>query len=167
MTKRNSSKRHLTFEALEVRDTPSVMMGGIHTMKAPPHRPVGFSGSGSATLTGETILPNGGLQVAGSVVGQASLIKQFTGTIDGTFSPGFLRVTATAELQAVSNGDKVDIALSERLMKSGKNGHFSGNFTITGGTGRFAHATGGGSISNVFVISSNSASIRFSGRVRL
>jgi hypothetical protein len=108
---------------------------------------VPFNAEGTVVITAVTHLPGGLTQLTGSVSGNATHLGDFTGPINriqdhqGNFG-------TTAVFVGANGTDSVFLAV---------NGHFespggscvvtsTGTYTVTGGTGAFANATGSGTI---------------------
>lgn len=109
---------------------------------------VPFTATGTAVITGATHLPGGLTQLNASVSGTATHLGNVTGPLtriqdhQGNFG-------STAVFVAANGTDSVFLTIS---------GHFestdgkcvltsTGTYTVTGGTGAFANATGSGTIS--------------------
>src|SRR5262249_46245804 len=111
---------------------------------------VPFTATGTVVITGVTHLPGGLIQLDGSVSGNASHLGNFTGPItriqdhQGNF--------ATTTVFIGANGtDSVFLAVSGNLESpKGSSCVFisTGTYTVTGGTGAFANATGSGTTSS-------------------
>ena len=108
---------------------------------------VPFSASGSGLVTGTARLPGGLTQVDQSFSGNATYLGNFTGTGSGLLDKhgAFMQ---TSCLIGAARTDGVCIAFSGYLNtpKSSCIGISTGTYTVTGGTGLFATATGGGTI---------------------
>jgi hypothetical protein len=77
-------------------------------------------------------------QGSGSVVGNYSVAVKVK--VMGSRAEGVQTITT-------ANGDTLVIAFAQTLVDKGAS-VYSGTFTITGGTGRFTNATGGGTITS-------------------
>jgi hypothetical protein len=109
---------------------------------------VPFTAEGTAVITAVTHLPGGLTQITGSVSGNATHLGDFTGPItriqdhQGNFG-------STAVFVGANGTDSVFLIVSGHF--EGGNGSScvvtsTGTYTVTGGTGAFANATGSGTI---------------------
>jgi hypothetical protein len=106
---------------------------------------VPFTITGTGAVTGVTHLPGGLTQVDFSLSGNATHLGNFTGPATriednhGNFS-------ATSVLIGANGKDSVFLVVSGQFETSKDKCVVTstGTFTVTGGTGRFANATGGG-----------------------
>jgi len=107
-----------------------------------------FTATGTAVITGVTHLPGGLTQLDGIVSGNATHLGSFTGPISriqdhqGNFG-------STVVFVGANGTDSVFLTLDGQFDRT-KGGECvlvsTGTFTVTGGTGAFANATGGGVI---------------------
>jgi hypothetical protein len=108
---------------------------------------VPFTITGTGAVTGVTHLPGGLTQVDLSLSGNATHLGDFTGPATriednhGNFS-------ATSVLIGANGKDSVFLVVSGQFETSKDKCVVTstGTFTVTGGTGRFANATGGGTV---------------------
>jgi hypothetical protein len=110
---------------------------------------VSFTATGTAVITSVTHLPGGLTELSGSVSGTATHLGSFTGPItriqnhQGNFS-------TTAVFVAANGTDSVFLSISGQFERSGGGSSCvltsTGTYTVTGGTGAFANATGSGTI---------------------
>lgn len=108
---------------------------------------VPFTAEGTAVITSVTHLPGGLTQLSGSVSGTATHLGNTTGPItrihdhQGNFS-------TTTVLVGANGTDSVFLTISGHFERA--NGKCvltsTGTYTVTGGTGAFANATGSGTI---------------------
>lgn len=109
---------------------------------------VPFTATGTAVLTGVTHLPGGQTQLDGNLSGTATHLGSFTGPITRIqdHQGGF---TTTAVFIGANGTDSVFLSISGHF-EGGKGNSCvltsTGTYSITGGTGAFANATGSGTI---------------------
>lgn len=132
---------------------------------------VPFTAIGTAVITGVTHLPGGLTQLDGSVSGNATHLGSFTGTITriqdhhGNFSN-------TAVFVSANGTDSVFLAVSGQFESEHGGGGggqcvltSTGTYTVTGGTGSFANATGSGTITTVTNLCTGIATGTYSGTI--
>jgi len=109
---------------------------------------VSFTATGTAVITSVTHLPGGLTQLDGSFSGNATHLGSFTGPAtriqdhQGNFA-------TTTVLVSANGTDSVFLTISghsERTRGGSCVIISTGTYTVTGGTGRFANATGSGTI---------------------
>jgi hypothetical protein len=140
--RREPARCRLTVEALEDRTVPSSVIGISHPgaragIIAPLAAAPAHSFQASGTFVGTN--PHADHD-AGTLSGTETILGSFTGTFD---QHGVGTLAGTAVL-TFSNGSS--LALSYRMTLDHSTNTYSGTYTITGGTGALAGATGSGSI---------------------
>jgi hypothetical protein len=110
---------------------------------------VPFTATGTAEITGVTHLPGGLIQLDGNVTGTATHLGNTTGPLtriqdhQGNF-------VSTAVLVGANGTDSVFLTINGQFESAGGSGKCvltsTGTYTVTGGTGAFANATGSGTI---------------------
>jgi hypothetical protein len=106
---------------------------------------VPLKGQGSFTPTGQTVDPStGNVIIFANVAGTLSHLGQFTGTAtEVLFAPDYVSFTVDTILVA-ANGDQLFVTYDGMFVDAQNDS--VGTFEITGGTGRFAGASGSGTI---------------------
>lgn len=112
---------------------------------------VPFTATGTAVATGTTKLPGGLTQIDGNLAGTATHLGNITGTVTRIQSKKG-NFTTTAVLVGANGKDSVFIAISGNFESSSGACVLTstGTYSVTGGTGAFANATGGGIIITEF-----------------
>ena len=106
-----------------------------------------------------------------SGAGQASHLGRVTLTsteiLDLTASPGRLTVRDGQMVMVAANGDELHWRYSGGGPLPDANGDspITGTFVITGGTGRFADASGGGTVEGMASVVTNIASLSYRGSI--
>jgi hypothetical protein len=129
---------------------------------------VPFTFSATAVVTGVTHLPGGLTQLDSSVSGTATHLGDVTGSAtriqdhQGNFA-------TTAVLVGANGTDSVFLAISGHF-EEGKGGSCgvitsTGTYTVTGGTGAFANATGSGTLTTQIDQCAGTASGTFTGTI--
>ncbi|HEV3166800.1 MAG TPA: hypothetical protein VGZ22_22425, partial [Isosphaeraceae bacterium] len=164
-TVQHRRKRAIGFEVLERRETPSTIGGGAHLIHVQRVGSSGFQGTAREVVTTVGPLPSGELLSVGSINGRASQIGSFTGTVNTIIARDTVHSTSLAFL-TTSSGDQLDLVFTGAF-KASKSTVLRGNFsfTIFGGTGSFANATGGGRLTETLDFRSATASFSFTGKL--
>ena len=127
-------------------------------------------GFGAAEVLSYSRLPGGGYKASGALIGVSSSFGVFTGTVSGTVSPSG-QGNATAVLHA-ADGDILDLSITGSY-GYGSGYHYSkrltGKFTytVTGGTGEFAHASGSGPLNVSANLATYAVRFNFGGKIKL
>ena len=149
-------------EGLERRE----VMSHVHALRAvaPAFVAIAGSGFGQVTALAQTAT---GYQAAGVAYGADSRFGTFTAQASGSITnkgAGY----ATAVLTSPT-GSELDLrftgtAKSVHLATTSAYGTL--NFTVTGGTGAFAHATGNGRMNVAADLTTGAVSFNYTGRLR-
>ena len=127
---------------------------------------VPFTANGTAVITGVTHLPGGLIQLDCNVTGTATHLGNVTGPLtriqdhQGNFG-------STAVFVGANGTDSVFLTISGRFERTdGKCVLTStGTYTVTGGTGAFANATGSGTITTQIDQCAGTASGTYTGTI--
>lgn len=158
-------RRAIGFETLESRKTPSTLAGGaaIHALAT---RPAAFRGSGKEQLISFVPQQNGSILTTGIATGRAIPIGAFSGEVDTTVAPDHLHAKAIATLMT-QTGDQLVLSITG-VYRASRSTSQRGTFTfgIAGGTGKYAHATGGGTLSGTLNMATGSLTFTIAGKIR-
>ena len=110
--------------------------------------------------------PAGSIRTNGEGAGVISHLGRSTQSITGCFSPATLTSTGDVTLTA-ANGDQIHLTVTSTFAPSGPGGNavVTSIGTITGGTGRFADATGFASIVTIFDGSAGAGTATIDGMI--
>jgi hypothetical protein len=127
---------------------------------------VAFTATATAVITGITHLPGGLTQVNFNTSGSATHLGNFTGPLtriqdnQGTFG-------STAVIVGSNGKDSVFFAVSGRFERSKDKclATSTGTYTVTGGAGAFANATGSGTIDTQIDLCAGTAKGTYTGTI--
>ena len=138
------------------------------TTAAAAQQQVSFTATATAVITGVTKLPNGLTQINSDTSGSATHMGNFTGPItrlqdnQGNFG-------STGVIVGANGKDSIFFSVSGTY-EGGKGSNkcvftSTGIYTVTGGAGAFANATGSGTIATQIDLCANTASGTYTGTI--
>ena len=146
-------------------NTASVKNAATNTLTTADDQ-VPFTANATATITGVTHLPGGLTQVNFNTSGNATHLGNFTGPLtriqdnQGNFG-------STAVIVAANGNDSIFLTVNGRFEKSKDKCVVTstGTYTVTGGAGAFAGATGSGTIVTQFNLCVSTATGTYTGTI--
>lgn len=127
---------------------------------------VSFVVEGTAVITSVTKLPGGLTQLDGTTKGKATHLGDVSGPFtriqdnQGNFNSTFVLIGANEKDSVfLTTSGRFDTSKDKCVITS------TGTFTVTGGTGGFANATGGGTISTTTDVCARTALGMFTGTI--
>ena len=127
---------------------------------------VAFTVEGTAVITSVTKLPGGLLQLDGTTKGKATHLGDVSGPVtriqdhQGNFNSTFVLIGANEkDTVFLTTSGRFETSKDKCLITS------TGTYTVTGGTGAFANATGSGTISTETNLCTGTALGTFTGTI--
>jgi hypothetical protein len=171
MTRRDRSTRHVySLETLEGR----ALMSALTAVPAPPaevaplaHR-LPFSGTTVGSFQADPVTTTGVFSVTTTSSGHLSHLGKVTLTTHDTTiftSPtSYIVINGTGTFTA-DDGDQISLTYTGSAVVSSGESMDTLNFVVTGGTGRFAHATGGGTVHAASDFATRTSTLTFEGTI--
>ena len=147
---------------------PKTQINGSTTATAAAQQQVSFTATGTSVITSVTKLPNGLTQINVNNSGSATHLGNFTGPLtrlqdnQGNFG-------STAVMVGTNGKDNIFLSISGQFVGKGGGDKCvvtsTGTYTVTGGAGAFANATGSGTLQTQFDLCANTASGTYTGTI--
>ena len=161
----SAMRGHFAYVAKADDNSLSVMNTAINTVTAADEQ-VPFTATATAVLTSVMHLPGGLTQVNFNTSGTANHLGNFSGPLtriqdhQGNFG-------STAVIVAANGNDSVFFNVSGRFERSKDKclATSTGTYTVTGGAGKFANATGSGTISTQIDMCAGTATGTYTGTI--
>lgn len=129
---------------------------------------VSFTATATGTITGVTKMPGGLTQINFNGSGSATHLGDFTGALtriqdnQGNFG-------STAAMVGANGKDSIFLSISGQFQGKGGSDKCvvtsTGTYTVTGGAGAFANATGSGTLQTQFDLCANTATGTYTGTI--
>jgi hypothetical protein len=165
MDVRNTRRRQFQLEGLERREVLSAALAvsglsvpegsavpnavGPLAHPAIPHA-VSFVGNGKTLPPIITPLANGGFETSARVSGFSTQLGIYNGVITLDFAPDGRSFAGGAIFNSILFfGDQIGLTITGSLHSLANPTHFHARFQVIGGAGRFANATGSGTLSGL------------------
>ena len=144
-----------------------VIVGGASTKPVQTNQ-VSFTATATGTITGVTKLPGGLTQINFNGSGSATHLGNITGALtriqdnQGNFG-------STAAMVGANGKDSIFLSISGQFTGGSGNNRCvvtsTGTYTVTGGAGAFANATGSGTLQTQFDLCAGTASGTYTGTI--
>jgi hypothetical protein len=164
---RKSSKLLFSIAAYAAMLILFAVVCGASTKPAQTNQ-VSFTATATGTIAGVTKLPGGLTQINFNGSGNATYLGNITGSLtriqdnQGNFG-------STAVLIGANGKDNVFLSISGQFTGGGGNNKCvvtsTGTYTVTGGAGSFANATGSGTLQTQFDLCAGTASGTYTGTI--
>jgi hypothetical protein len=135
---------------------------------ATPDDQVPFTATGTAVITSVTHLPGGLTQINTSTSGTATHLGNFTGPLT-RIQDNHGNFGSTAVIVSANGNDSVFFSVNGRFEGTGGGNKCvvtsTGTYTVTGGAGAFANATGSGTINTQIDLCAKTATGTYTGTI--